>query len=120
MVSSFYVSIKVFFETSFRELTGSAAFHKSSPWLWRFFNGAPGTLGFHVVFAYSYVSLLMATVLVSIAVPIDRAMPYFRVISVLFSVWTVASIAGISVFLAETGFFIREMQYHGADANPPW
>ena len=93
-------------------------FKKNSPWLWSFFNG--GTLGFATIFAYSYVVLLMACVLVSIAAPIDRAMPYFRVISVFFSVFTLASLAGISFFLAETGFFIREMEYHGPDAKTPW
>ena len=100
MVGSFYVSIKIFFETSFRDLTATDAFSKSWPSLWRFFNGGNGNLGFPILFAYSYGTLLMACVLVSIAAPIDRAMPYFRTISVFFSIFTLASIAGISVFLA--------------------
>jgi hypothetical protein len=71
------------------------------------------------VFAYSYVTLLMGTCLVSIAVPIDKAMPYFRVISAVFSCFTLASLAGIAFFLAKTGFWVKEEEYHAGE-TPPW
>lgn len=119
MVGSFYVSIKLFFQQSFRALTDSSAFAEKEHWLWRFFNGGDETLGFATVFAYSYVALLLGTVLVSIAVPIDRAMPYFRVIAAVFSCFTLASLMGITFFLAKTGFYIQEEEYHKGQ-DPPW
>jgi len=61
----------------------------------------------------------MGTVLVSLAIPIDRAMPYFRIISAVFSVFTLASIGGIAFYLAETGFWVEVLECHPGE-DPPW
>lgn len=42
--------------------------------------------------------------LISIAVPIDRAINYFRFLTAFLSVLTITSILGISIFLINTGF----------------
>lgn len=43
--------------------------------------------------------------MVSIAVPIDKAMTYFKIIAGILSLLTITSIFGIAVFLFETGIY---------------
>ena len=43
--------------------------------------------------------------MVSIAVPIDKAMTYFKIIAFILSILTITSIFGIAVFLFETGIY---------------
>ena len=52
------------------------------------------------------------SVLISLAVPIDKAINYFRVIAGIFSIFTIASLIGITAFLIGTGFYPEEMQYN--------
>lgn len=78
--------------------------------LYKFFNGTDG-IGFSTLFSYSYASLLVFTCLVSLAAPIDRAIEYFRIVAAVFSVFTILSIVGISVFLYGTGFYPPVKQY---------
>jgi hypothetical protein len=52
------------------------------------------------------------TVLVSLAAPIDRAIEYFRIVAAVFSVFTILSIVGISIFLLGTGFYPPVKQYN--------
>ena len=63
------------------------------------------------MFTYGYASLIVFTTLVSLAAPIDRAIEYFRVVAAVFSVFTILSIAGITIFLLGTGFYPPVKQY---------
>ena len=55
--------------------------------------------------------MLILTVLTSIAIPIDRAMSYFRIITIIFSFLTLASLTGIVLFLTNQGFYPPVKQY---------
>jgi len=111
MVGSFYVSIKLFYKNYFRQLTNTPNFNWKHPDLWNFFDGEDG-IGFSTLFGYSYSILLIFTGLVSIATPIDRAVSYFKIIAIIFSVLTILSIVGIVAFLIGTGFWPHEKQYN--------
>ena len=76
----------------------------------KFFN-RNDDIGFSSVFSFVYVSLLMFTILISIAAPIDGAIPYFRVVAGIFSVLTIISVVGIASFLTETGFLPPVKEY---------
>ena len=52
-----------------------------------------------------YLGMIFLSTFVSIALPIDRAMGYFRFISTILGVLMITSIAGIAYFLAQRGFF---------------
>ena len=104
MVGSFYVSIKLFFINYFKQLTDSPDFARNDQGLYEFFNGTT-SIGFSTLFTYGYASLIVFTVLVSLAAPIDRAIEYFRIVAAVFSVFTILSIVGISIFLWGTGFY---------------
>jgi len=51
------------------------------------------------------VIFLVVTCLVSLAVPIDKAMGYFITIAIVLSLLTIISLFGIAVFLLETGIY---------------
>ena len=104
MVGSFYASIKLFFVNYFHQLTDDPNFANDHEDLYNFFNGTTG-IGFSTLFSYAYLSLVVFTVLISLAAPIDRAIEYFRVIAAVFSVFTILSILGIGLFLFNTGFY---------------
>ena len=99
LVGAYYLSIKEFFITYYEELLNSKIGHA----IFHYFDGdkvAP----FDVIFSYVYLSLLLIIVLISLSVPIDRAMSYFRVVAIFFSLLTIVSIIGIASFLADEGF----------------
>ena len=79
--------------------------------MYNFFNGGGDTIGFSTLFSFVYAGLLMFTIFISIASPIDRAIVYFRVVASIFSVMTILSVLGISTFLAQTGFYPPVKQY---------
>lgn len=110
MVGSFYFGIKLFYVDYFQQITDKSKFHESNPKLWQFFNGEQ-PFNFNNVFSWGYLGVLVVTVLVSLAVPIDRAMEYIRIITVLLAVLTVTSLFGIIIFLAEQGFFPAKRYY---------
>ena len=57
-----------------------------------------------VLFA-AYLGMIFLSTFVSIALPIDRAMGYFRVVSIIMAVLMLSSLFGITFFLANRGFF---------------
>ena len=63
------------------------------------------------MFSYIYLIILIIVVLISIAMPIDRAMDYIRIVAVIFAVITLTSMAGICVFLGEAGFYPPVQEY---------
>ena len=57
------------------------------------------------IFSYVYIGLLVGTLITSLAVPLDKGIFYFRLLSGIFSSFTIFSLIGIATFLAETGFY---------------
>ena len=57
-----------------------------------------------MLFFALYLGMLFLAVFVSIALPIDRAMGYFRVVASILSVLIILSLVGIIFFLAQRGF----------------
>ena len=57
------------------------------------------------VFFSLYVGMIFLTTFVSVALPIERAMGYLTLVSVILGVLMMSSIAGIAYFLAQRGFF---------------
>jgi len=98
MVGSFYVAIKLFFVNSFAALAGKEEKLGHDNVFFRFFSGE-ADITFDIIFTYSYLVLIVYAILISLAVPIDRAMEYFRVIAVIFSALTVTSLMGITFFM---------------------
>lgn len=103
MVGSYYVGVKLFYVDYFRQLTDKSTFAVNNPDLWQFFNGT-GAFSFATIFSWAYLGILVITVLISLGTPIDRAMEYIRIITVIFAVLTVLSLLGVIVFLSEAGF----------------
>ena len=56
-----------------------------------------------ILFA-GYLGMIFVSVFVSISLPIDRAMGYFRVVSVILAIFMITSLVGIAYFLAQRGF----------------
>merc|ERR1719266_10590 len=67
------------------------------------------------VFTAVYMFCLFLSMFIAISLPIDRAMPYYRVIGCLFSIIILTALAGICVFLAETGFYPPEKELDPED-----
>ena len=105
LIGSFYVSIKLFFVDYFKQLTVTSSYALTNPAIYKFFNGTSGVIGFEQLFSLTYAALLMFTIFISIATPIDRAIGYFRVVVTVFSVLTIASLIGIGTYLTQTGFY---------------
>ena len=71
---------------------------------------------FPQIFSYFYAILVFFTLLLSISAPIEKAMTYFRVIGVIFSVLVLACFAGVIGYMAATGMHAYEM--HWVEAAP--
>jgi len=52
-----------------------------------------------------YLGMIFLTTFVSISLPIDRAMGYFRFVSVFICVLMIGLIVGVSSFMAKRGFY---------------
>lgn len=111
IVGSFYISIKLFFSNYFKHITNTPSFNWKHPGLWEFFN-SDDTFGFKSLFSFGYITILVLTILVSLATQIDKAISYFRIIAMVFSVMTIFSLIGITAFLIGTGFYPEERQYN--------
>jgi len=97
-VGAMFVTIMIFFDQFFKLLfveTGDSQF------LTDVYNN--GILK-KVLFS-AYLGMIFLSTFVSIALPIDRAMGYFRIVAIIMAVLMLASIAGITYFLAQRGFF---------------
>jgi len=97
-VGAMFVTIIIFFDQFFKLLfveTGDSQF------LTDVYNN--GILK-KVLFS-AYLGMIFLSTFVSIALPIERAMGYFRIVAIIMAVLMLASIAGITYFLAQRGFF---------------
>jgi len=101
-VGQFFVTIKIFFEHQFAVLAG--VFTGDDKWK-DFFAGTARGLTFGTIFSFAYVILVLWTIVISLATPIDRAMHYFRIITAIFSALTLLSLIGIGMTLLNTGWW---------------
>jgi hypothetical protein len=76
-----------------------------------FFSGT----GFSSLFSYIYGGMITLIIIVSLAGPLDRAMPYFKAVGFVFSIMTISSLYGISSFLLSTGFYPHEKKFVRSD-----
>jgi hypothetical protein len=63
-------------------------------------------------FDYFYVGLILMAIIVSLTTPVDRGVAYFKFLMVCFGILLLLTMAGIIVYLAETGFFPEVLEYH--------
>lgn len=71
------------------------------------------------IFFAIYLMMIILSVFVSIALPIDRAMPYFRVVAVVMSILVLLSIAGICYFMSQQTFFPEAYVPAEDPSDPP-
>ena len=57
------------------------------------------------IFAYVYISLLGMCLIMSLFVPLNRAKPFFFLVTTIFSLITILSIFGMVTFLVESGLY---------------
>ena len=92
-VGSMFVTIMVFFDQFFQVLfveTGNETLTEI------YDNGIVKKIFFSL-----YLSVIFLSVFVSISMPINRAMPYFRVVSLILAILTLMTLIGICYFLAQ-------------------
>ena len=96
-VGSMFVTIMVFFDQFFQVLfveTGNETLTEI------YDNGV-----LKKIFFALYLSVIFLSVFVSISMPINRAMPYFRVVSLILAILTLMTLIGICYFLAQQGLY---------------
>jgi hypothetical protein len=107
-VGSYYVSIKLFFTDYLNDLTQDSKFQQKWPNIAKFFSATSDGINFASVFTYAYFIMLILTCLISLAMPLPRAMCYITFISIVFTVFTLASFTGMIVFMIHQGFFVEK------------
>lgn len=81
-------------------LTKTVFLTTSSPFLQSLANG---NLISGIIFG-AYLFLVLISIFVSVTLPIERAMPYFRFVAVLFSILMTITMVGLIFFLSKQGF----------------
>ena len=66
----------------------------------------------------AYLGMIFLSTFVSISLPIERAMGYFRVVSVILGILMILAITGITYFLAQRGFFPNKAECVTDPKNP--
>ena len=67
---------------------------------------------FNLLFAYIYIFLLIMTIILSLALPIERSTTWFNIILFCFGVLTILSIVGMVIYLQATGFMAPEKEFN--------
>jgi len=62
--------------------------------------------------------MIFVTVICSLALPIDRAMPYFKLVSTMLSLMMLCTIVGVCYFLAASGFYPPMLRYEETGEDP--
>lgn len=117
-MGSFYVSVKLFFVDLFKQVLNDPFYYNNYTGIYCFFVGGYGScsaaeITFDVLFTWVYACLVIFSVIISLASPIEKAMTYFIVIASVMSFFTNISIIGIAFFLAKTGFRPATKCFHG-------
>jgi hypothetical protein len=76
-------------------------------------------LNFGTVFTYAYFTMLILICLISLAMPLQRAMCYITTIAIIFSALTMISFVGMVAFLLHTGFY-PEVKYWDQNPDGKW
>lgn len=97
-VSAMFVTIMIFFDQLFKTILVTDSGNQFLADVYS--NGI-----LKKVFFAAYLSMIFLSIFVSVALPIDRAMGYFRVVSIIMSILMITSLVGISYALAARGFF---------------
>ena len=106
-MGAMFASIIIFFDQFFVDIFVS----NGSEWMTEFYDsGVPKEVFFSV-----YIFCLFLSIFIAISLPIDRAMPYFRVVAVIFAIIVLTSIVGICYFLAKSGFYPPERKFNAGD-----
>lgn len=63
-------------------------------------------------FVYVYIMLLAMCLILSLALPLDRAKPCFIIATTLFGLLTIAAIVGMVFYLAAAGFMPEHMKFN--------
>ena len=85
-------------------MTNTAKIEKKYPEIYNFFNGT-GWLTFDSIFSMLYIGLLGLVAIVTIAMPINKSIWYFRLVTGIFSFLTIITLIGIASYLAAAGFY---------------
>ena len=72
---------------------------------------AKGNLISEILFG-AYLFLVLISIFVSVTLPIERAMPYFRVVALSFSILMTITMAGLIFFLSKQGFYMQELVWN--------
>ena len=101
IIGSFFLAVKVFSNSYMLSLTNAGSiFHGiNSNYKSYFEDGGE----FSALLSVFWGGLILVCLVVSLAAPMDRAMPYFKITSACFSVVNTTAIAGIFVQLIESG-----------------
>ena len=68
---------------------------------------------------YGLLGLLFLTVLGSIAMPLQRAMPYMKFVAFCFSMIVLTSLIGVIYIMVNTGFLPPEVRFVQTDPDNP-
>lgn len=92
-VGAMFVTIVIFYDQFFKTLFVDPGTNQALIDIYN--NGVMRTIVFSI-----YLAVLFLSVFVSISLPIDRAMGYFKFVSVILGIFMLSAIVGISYFLA--------------------
>lgn len=56
------------------------------------------------IYVYTYIMLLAMCLIVSLAMPLDRAKPCFMIATTIFGIMSITAITGMCFYLGEAGF----------------
>lgn len=80
----------------------------NSAWLQKIADhNLPGELLFS-----TYLVMIILTVMISLSIPVDKGIGYFRFIGVVFGILMVLTVAGIIYFMVHTGFYAEQLKYN--------
>ena len=98
-----YASITIFFDTVFiSALDTDNSTSAINQWM------ASG--GVALVFDYIYIALILMCIILSLTTPVDRAVPVFIFLMVIFGILLTISFVGIIYYLVVTGLYACSIQ----------
>lgn len=56
--------------------------------------------------------LVLITIFISLTLPVEKGICYFRFVGVVFSVFTLITVIGIIYYMTQTGFYEQELVYN--------
>lgn len=62
----------------------------------------------------TYLVLVFIALFISLTLPVEKGVAYFRFVAVIFSIMTLITVFGIIYFMTQTGFIMEELVYNPA------